>query len=199
MESLHIALGFESAPADNWQHVMPPPRKPGNWKDSTYQEKLPEMLAAQAAEVVNLPIVGRVTEVWAYDVMQATEPVKIREATAGALLVWCNQLAGNKDRPVVFYGVGLRKQLRKLAAQSADSGPAAAALLVDSKTTPAKIDLLTYMGVSSFVDSAQQLAQALTGVDYPKEALGEAAAVARVVRALGLPYATDTDFAAFGW
>ena len=45
---LHVALGFGVQASPNWRKVMPPPKKPANWKEETFQAKLPELMAGVA-------------------------------------------------------------------------------------------------------------------------------------------------------
>lgn len=186
-KTLHVALGFEVVPAKNWRAIMPPPRKPANWKEETFQAKLPELTAAQETDATYYPLTGRVNKVWACAIGGKVEAVEAGASPTG-LLAWCMKTGGITEvtsESVVFYGVGLRRQLRKLAMQS-PRDMNAACLLVDGRDSPTKVDLLSYCGVRDLFESAQALARAALALDYRAGAQGEAEAVAAVAGCYGL-------------
>lgn len=200
-KTLHVALGFEVVPAKNWRAIMPPPRKPANWKEETFQAKLPELMAAQETDAPHYPLTGRVSKLWACIVGDKVEAAEVG-ATPTGLVAWCMKAGGITEvtsESVVFYGVGLRRQLRKLAMQS-PRDTNAARLLIDGRDSPTKVDLFSYCGVRDLFESAQALARTALALDYRVGAQGEAEAVAAVAGCYGLDlFAGKPGFAALEW
>ena len=185
---LHVALGFEVVPARQWRKIMPPPRKPANWKDETFQAKLPELMAAQETDAPYYPLTACVQAIWACPLGE-TKAEKIGGSPL-ALVTWLTNTGGLLEitsKNTVLYGVSLRRQLRKLAMQSPGDFNAGR-LLVDCPESPTKIDLISYCGVRDLFDSAQALANAALGtVKYEENnAQAEAVAAAAVAYDYGL-------------
>lgn len=57
---LHAALGFELEANTNWESIIPPPKKPSNWKQETFDAKLAELRASQEKDAAETVVAGRV-------------------------------------------------------------------------------------------------------------------------------------------
>ena len=55
-----ICVGFEFEARDDWRDYVDPPEKPGNWKDETFQAKLPELWKKRELEAPEHLAAGRV-------------------------------------------------------------------------------------------------------------------------------------------
>ena len=201
-KTLHVALGFEVVPAEQWRKIMPPPRKPANWKDETFQAKLPELMAAQETDAPYYPLTACVKSIWACPLGE-TKAAQIGGSPI-ALVTWLMKTGGHAEITVentVLYGAGLRRQLRKLAMQSPGDFNAGR-LLVDCPESPTKIDLISYCGVRDLFESAQALANAALGtVKYEeRNARAEAEAGAAVALEYGLhEFAGKPGFSPLEW
>lgn len=199
---LHVALGFGVQASPNWRKIMPPPRKPANWKEETFQAKLPELMDAQITDAPYYPLTGRVNTLWVYPVEGKLEAERI-DPTPTSLVTWCMKTGGLTEvgaTNTVFYGVGLRRQLRKLAMQ-APLDMNAARLLIDSPESPTKVDLISYCGVRDLFETAQQIAKAALDLNYDaNSAQDEAKAVGAVVAAYGFDmFAGKPGFSPLEW
>ena len=199
---LHVALGFGVVAAPGWRKVMPPPKKPANWKEETFQAKLPELIEAQEADAPYYPLTAQVKTLWACPLVDGATAVRV-DPTPTDLITWCMKLDGIVEvlsTNLVFYGAGLRRNLRKLAVQS-PGDLNAARLLVDSLESPAKVDIISYCGVKDLCETAQAFANAALGTNYdPKSAQAEAEATAALAMAYGLDmFAGKPGFTPLEW
>jgi hypothetical protein len=58
-----LFTGFEHSRLPNWQQKMPLPQKPGNWREETFQAKLPELVERQAAKAATHLLAGSISRV----------------------------------------------------------------------------------------------------------------------------------------
>ena len=181
---------------------MPPPKKPANWKEETFQAKLPELIEAQEADAPYYPLTAQVKTLWACPLSVGATAVRV-DPTPTGLVTWCMKTGGLVEilsSNVVFYGASLRRSLRKLALQS-PGDLNAARLLVDSLESPTKVDVISYCGVRDLFETAQALANAALGTAYDlKSAQAEAEATAAAAMAYGFDaFAGKPGFMSLEW
>ena len=61
---MNIYVGFDHTIVDNWHEVVPPPKKPSNWKQETYEAKLDELRLKQMDGLPTHLAAGKITKVY---------------------------------------------------------------------------------------------------------------------------------------
>lgn len=143
MKKVHVAIGFETVAAPNWREIVPALTKPGNWKEATWLEKLPELEREQEQEVRDLPLAGQITEMCVIAVTDDAPKATVLTADAVTLLEYLRERGDNLS-DFVLYGVDIRDRLRQLALRSASDG---GIFMLDSPLVPIKVDVMTLSGL----------------------------------------------------
>lgn len=83
MKVAKIFLGFEYSPKPDWQELMPPPKKPSNWKQETYEDKLPELREKQKETAAQHLMAGSVNRACAIMQVEDSQVVKLADGVTG--------------------------------------------------------------------------------------------------------------------
>lgn len=188
MKKVHVAIGFETVAALNWRDIVPALTKPGNWKEATWLEKLPELEREQEQEVREKPLAGQISELCVISLNDDAPKATVVNAHAAALIAYLRE-RGSTLSDFVLYGVDIRDRLRQLALQSPSDG---GVFMLDSPLVPIKVDVMTLSGLRQAKIPLAAWYKSQLGVPVGgTHAVIEARMVAHVVARSGLPALTD--------
>ena len=109
---MNIFLGFEYSTKQGWEDIMGPPKKPSNWKDETYEKKLPELRAKQAAGAAEHLMAGRVSHACILK-WEGGSTLDVNEVSGDGLVAWLLENVGAvKTAPTTIFGFELLRSLR---------------------------------------------------------------------------------------
>lgn len=139
---MNVYMGVEQMVKNNWQQILGDPPKPGNWKDDTYQNKLPELRLKQMAEAPQHVAAGYCSRIAVIIPRTATLSVQAREKVTTRADGWLqfvgqvhdfllciDDIVNINPRPITIIGINTNDVLAQIGWSALDAGIPAPAWL----------------------------------------------------------------------
>lgn len=157
-----IFLGFEFKAADNWQEIIGPPKKPSNWKQETYEAKLPELQAKQAETAATHVAAGDAHRVCIATVGSGKTPIVSQVTDGVGLMKWLVDEKIGEETDADVFGFELLDSLRLCGWSAASQGVVPPGWIWNSQFAPAEpvnlINLYSCSGAKGVMTAAEMIA-----------------------------------------